>query len=345
MAKIIVNGKFLSQRTTGVQRFARELLIELDKICEGYNIEIIVPKDTINIPKYNNIRIIKYGKFKGVLWEQISFPRYVRKQKGISLNLCNSAPLTGKKIVTIHDVKIKAHPEFFNKKFLLWYNYLFKNLIKKSLAIITVSNFSKSEIIKYYNVGSNKITVVYNSWQHYKKINYDEGALKKYSLVKDKYFFAMSSIEPNKNLKWITEVANRNRNLIFAVAGGLNKKIFVEKNLIVPDNLKLLGYISDSEAKTLMRDCFAFLFPTFYEGFGIPPLEALAAGAKNIVVSDTEIMHEIFEDRANYVNPLEYDFDIENIQINRSFQNILDKYSWRKSAENLLDVIKKALGN
>ena len=69
-------------------------------------------------------------------------------------------------------------------------------------------------------------------------------------------------------------------------------------------------WVSDEGAKTLMRDCKVFLFPTFYEGFDIPPLEAISAGAKQVVVSDTEVMHEVFGDSVSYINPNEYEFEL-----------------------------------
>lgn len=338
--KIVINGKFLTQRITGVQRYAREILKELDKICGESDIELAVPFGIKDFPQYENIRIVEVGKFHGNLWEQISFPRYVKKLKGVSLNLCNSAPLSGKKVITIHDVKIKAHPEFFSKKFLAWYNILFKNITKKSEKIITVSEFSKREIIKYYKVSPEKIHVIGNAWQHFERLKFDEGALKKYGLRKNEFYFSMSSLEPNKNLQWIINAAENNKDSIFAVAGGINNKVFLQKETDSPENVKFLGYISDEEAKTLMRDCKAFLYPTIYEGFGIPPLEAISSGAKNIVVSDSEIMHEILEDSAIYVNPFVYNFKIEEvIDKENSFDQILAKFSWRRSAEELYDCL------
>ena len=104
----------------------------------------------------------------------------------------------------------------------------------------------------------------------------------------------------------------------------------------VPDNLKFLGYVSDEEAKTLMRDCKAFLFPTFYEGFGIPPLEALSTGAK-VVVSDASCIREIFENSVYYIDPYNSDIDLKKLLDTpvESSEKILNKFSWRKSAEEL----------
>ena len=338
MKKIIINGRFLTQRITGVQRYAREICAELDKLVKPDEIIMAVPPETTNIPEYKNIKVVKVGMFHNRLWEHISFPLYVLGQKAISLNLCNVAPLLSPGIVCIHDMKIKATPQFFSTKFLLWYRLLFFNATKRAKKIITVSNFSKSEIIKYYGVDEDKIVVAPNGWQHFARVNYDENALSKYGLVKDSYYFAMSSLEPNKNFKWIAEQAVKNSNELYVVAGSINDKVFSEGlGFKCPDNMKLIGYVSDEEAKTLMRDCNAFLFPSIYEGFGIPPLEAMSAGAKRIIVSDIPVMYEIFESVFEYnANTNVHDIVISS---NKIALRILIKYSWNKSAKLIIKSI------
>lgn len=336
MSKIIINGRFLTQKITGVQRYAREITAELDKIAEKNKVEIAIPPETKEIPDYKNIKIVKTGRFHNRMWEHLSFPLYVMKCGGISLNLCNVAPLINPGIVCIHDVKIRAYPEFFNTKFMIWYKLLFFNAIKRAKLILTVSEFSKNEIIKYYHVDTKKVAIIPNGWQHFIRINYDENALKKYNLSKYNYYFAMSSLEPNKNFKWIAKMAQDNLEEKFVIAGSINEKIFAEGlGFKCPDNMKLIGYVSDEEAKTLMRDCKAFLFPSIYEGFGIPPLEAMSAGAKHIIVSDIAVMHEIFDDFVEYIG--------ENRDFTRCMKepkNIpLERYSWEKSAKKLLNIL------
>ena len=225
----------------------------------------------------------------------------------------------------------------------MWYDLLLGNATKRARKIITVSEFSKSEIVKYFIVNPDKITVIPNAWQHYEKTGYDDVALNKYGLEKDNYYFSMCSLEPNKNFRWIAEEAKRNPNCVFAVAGSINKKVFADgMGFECPDNMKLLGYVSDEEAKTMMRDCKAFLFPTFYEGLGIPPLEAMSVGAKNIYVSDTAVMHEIFGDSVHYINPYKYNdiFDDEAADSEECIRKVLLKYSWKKSAILLRKIVE-----
>lgn len=344
MQKIIVNGRFLIHRVTGVERYAREILLELDKLVSPGDIEIAIPPEVDNIPEYHNIGVIKIGKLANRLWEHISFPAYVRKQKGISLNLCNVAPLTSPGIVAIFDMKVREHPEFFSKQFVLWYRLLFSNETKRARVIFTDSNSAKADILRYYKIPEDKIVVAPCAWQHYEHIGFDENAINKYGLQKNEYYFAMGSLDPNKNFKWIAELARNNPEQIFAVAGSINKTVFSEGlGFECPDNMKLLGYVSDEEAKTLMRDCRAFLFPSFCEGFGMPPLEALSAGAKAIVVSDIPVMHELFENGAYYINPTDSQIDLAALnQISDQTRKfVLDKYSWSKTARIVYQQIQR----
>ena len=337
--KYVFNGRFLSQRLTGVQRYASEILSRLDEICAGADYEIAVPYGVSDVPQYKNIKVVRLKGAKGVLWEQTAFVCYVKKHNAVSVNLCNSAPLTGRKVVTIHDIKIKVHPEFFSRAFRLWYNFLFKNLIKKSLAIITVSEFSKDEIVKYYGCPADKIHVINSAWQHYLSIPYSQDKLAEFGLKSHEYIFALGSLEPNKNLNWVFNVARNNPGEIFAVGGGINNAVFAQTFSSVPENVRLLGYLSDEEAKSLMRYSKAFVFPSFYEGFGLPPMEAMVAGAQNIIVSDIPVMHEIFGDTVFYIDAERFDYVIEDIIRSSSGaktrDNLLASYGWDISAGKL----------
>lgn len=343
MKKIVVNGKLLTQRVTGVQRYALEVLQALDAFIEKGSIQLALPPDVIDVPCYKNIEVVKVGRLTNRLWEQISFPKYLFSQKAIALNLCNVSPLLAPGVVCIHDVKVKATPQYFSKSFLWYYWLLLANATRRGKAIVTVSDFSKSEIIKYYPAAADKITVIPNAWQHYQTTQYDEDALHKYALEKKNYCFSVSSLEPNKNLLWVARAAQKNPRIIFAVAGSMNDKVFANGlGFELPSNMKLLGYVSDEEAKTLMRDCRAFLFPSFYEGFGIPPLEAMSAGAKKIVVSDTTVMHEVFEASVCYINPHCADIDLEELLDGKEQEKdeILNKYTWENSARKMLLVLE-----
>lgn len=342
MKRIVVNGRFLIHRITGVERYAHEILWELDKIIKPGEVELAIPPGVEIVPTFKNILIKRVGRLHNILWEHISFPLYVLANKSIPLNLCNVAPLIYPGIATIFDMKIKVHPEFFSKKFVYWYSILFWNIAHRSKCIITDSYATKKDILYYYPfLKEDKIKVIYPGWQHYKKIKYDEETLNKYCLDKNKYYFSMCSLEPNKNFKWIAEVAKKQNDQIFAVAGSINKRVFADgMGFECPENMKLLGYVSDEEAKTLMRDSKGFLFPTIYEGFGIPPLEAMVAGAKRIYVTNSEVMHEVFDNSVHYLALNKYEIPMEDDQL-ENVRIVLQKFSWEKSAEDIYNTILK----
>lgn len=254
--------------------------------------------------------------------------------------LCNVIPIAFPYgIATIHDISCKVNPDFFwttrGKASAAWYKKIYSTIAKSDMRIITVSEFSKNEISDVYKVDKSRITIAYSAWQHMNRIQADINALAKYGLKEKNYFFAMATMMPNKNFRWIYEAAKNNPDKIFAVAG-LNK----DKNESNLDNLHLLGYISDSEAKELMAKCEAFIMPTFYEGFGLPPLEAVASGAERLIISDLPVLHEVYGEDANYINPYEYGERIVNsIAVDKN--RLLDRYSWNKSAMVIKELIDR----
>lgn len=343
----VINGKFCSHTTTGVQRYAREIVTALDKIAEtDFEIILAVNKQAKNLPELHNIKIMTIGRLGGVLWEQISLPFYILRRKALCVNLCNMAPILTPHIITIHDVSYKVNKSFFSKKFTIWYNLVFGLIINRIKQIFTVSEFSKKEICCAYKKNFDNIIVTYNGWQHMEKISESDSALEKYGLQKDGFYFAMSSLAPNKNFCWIALAARNNPEYTFAVSGAVNKKVFGSIfDFEIPKNLKFLGYVSDEEAKSLMQSCKAFLFPTFYEGFGIPPLEAISLGAKAIV-SDASCMREIFGDSVCYIDPNDPDIDLDEL-IKTPVENaesVLKKYNWKSSAQIIYKIIRAEIG-
>lgn len=343
--KVIINGKFLTKRQTGAQRYAREIVSEIDKISKKGEFTILVPKGDWPMTQYQNIKVRQLSPFQGNAWEQLILPLFALTRGCTILNLCNVAPLLKPDISTIFDMKINSHPNFFGWKFRTWYKLLFANQVQRCKVIFTDSEDAKMELLKYYpNTPKERVIVAPGAWQHFECVEYDEGTLEKYGLKEKQYFFGMGSLEPNKNFRWVAEVAKRNPNSMFAVAGALNAKVFANGlGFECPDNMKLLGFVSDEEAKTLMRDAKAFLFPSFCEGFGMPPLEALSAGCPKVIVSDIPVMHEIFENNAIYINPNEYNYNLSDLLGNSicDINHVLGRFSWKKSAE----IIYKTLIN
>ena len=341
--KIIINGRFLTQKITGVQRVAHELVREIDELLPNEKLDIIIlaPKNLIFENLYKNIKIKKVGFLTGILWEQIELPFYSLLEKGTLLNIGSTAPIINTGIVDIHDISFKVNPQFFSKKFSLYYKILICILVRTSKKILTVSEFSKDEIVKYYHVNPEKIKVVYNSWEHILNFKEDFNILEKFNLKSKSFYLGVSSVAPNKNFKYIIELAKLYPEKQFVIAGKKNEKVFGNLGINEMNNLIWCGYVSDEELKVLYISCKGFIYPSFYEGFGLPPLEAMGCGCEEVYVSNTSCLPEIFEDSVIYINPnkVEKIFDKEVKISKEKIKKVLKKYSWKESSKLLIERI------
>lgn len=350
--RIVINGEFYDHKVTGVQRYAGEIIQKLDDIYgENGNelvLELLMPGDIVNVPQLKNIKIVKYKKRAGwrkIIWTHWSLYRYCKKNAAHCLCLHSPAPYfySFKSIDVIHDCATLAHPEFYSKKTLLYFKLFLWNKVKQLEQIVTVSQFSKKELMKYCGLSNDRVVVAYNSCEHLDKIIADDTVFERYPFLKERpYCYTLSSLSPNKNLKWIIEVAKRNPEYHFVVSGA-KFAMFGRQDSESLNNITYTDYVTDEEAKSLMSHCILYLFPTLYEGFGITPMEAVLAGA-DIVVSDTPCMREIYGDVAEFVDPFRYDYRIENLlhktpEIAKAA--MLERFSWRKSAEIIWDLLKK----
>lgn len=343
MPHYIINGLFMTQQVVGAQRYAYELCLALDDLLENKKMVMLVPSSyNVKNAPFKNIKIISYGKHKGILWEQTDLRRYARKNDVSCINFCNVTPLLIKPGITaVHDLMFKQFPEWYttvrNKLSCIWHTFQAGYALKNERWILCTSNFTKQVLEEAYPCAIGKVVVIPVAWQHVKRFKDNPLWQKKYPyLVKNNFFFSMATRAKNKNGKWIFEAARNNPNQTFVIAG----KSYEQEAYDKPDNLYLLGYISDEDACSLMKNCRAFICPSLYEGFGVPPLEALALGAK-IIVSNTSALPEVYEKSAYYIDPYNSNIDIEALLQNEvaSPEYILSKYSWEKSARILYDLV------
>ncbi len=341
----VIDGVFYTRKATGIQRFALNVVKEMDHLVPKGTMQIVVPEYCDAEIDYENIEVVRFGKQKnGYIWEQTDLAWYLLKTGADGLFIENAAPFFCRRgIVVLHDISYKVNPKFFCTSLRGCYGdfvcrCLYRVIMDSRMKIVTVSDFSKNEIIREYHINPARITVAGNGWQHMNEIEEDKHVLDSLGVMEGQYYFAMATNAPNKNFKWIISAARAYAAEKFVIAGNLTEGL---RDVGITDNVIPAGYITDEEAKALMAHCKAFLFPTFYEGFGIPPLEAVACGARNIIVSDTPCMHEIYGNVAGYIDP----YDYRNIMLPErhiaefEVKELLSKYSWKKTAERIVQLL------
>lgn len=312
--KIYINGRFLCQKVTGVQRYAYETLRFLDQLTlslANYTFTILTPSTFSCNSSFQlkNINIQSIGKLSGHLWEQIELPYYSRD--GVLVNFCNTGPLIkSNQLVTIHDASVFGMPNAYSFLFRTWYKMLLSGLGSMTKRVITVSFFSKNELIKYCRINENKISVTTEGYEHILKTPSNNSILIKHNLVNKKYLLATSSLNPNKNFNSVIQAIKicKTNGFEFVIAGGANSKVFSIDGTQEIGNAKHVGYVSDEELRALYENAACFIYPSFYEGFGLPPLEAMACGCP-VIVSNTSSLPEVCGDAVIYCDP----YSVEDI--------------------------------
>lgn len=349
---IFNGGSLVSSQPVGVQRNTVELLKELDKIINKNEVQLVIPTCIDDALVFENIEVVKIPVAKklsgnAVAWDQWYFPRYLRSNHGLGVDLLRAMPIVGCDVVMIYDCILEKYPPKktdIKANLKRWY-YIFKTkmCIQKSKLILSDSKDAAAEIEAFYHLKPGCIHVVPCGWEHIKRINVDNKILSKLNIERKKYIFALGTNSPHKNLKWVNEAAKNNRDILFIISG-VNTDLDNSKNDV--SNVIYTGYLSDTEVKALMVNSYAFVQPTFCEGFGIPPLEALACGAK-IIVSDIPVMHEIYGNSAYYLNPNDAKVDIHKLLSGTVHDSraVLDKYTWKRSAYILAQVLGISISN
>ncbi|MBQ4379093.1 MAG: glycosyltransferase family 4 protein [Treponema sp.] len=352
--KLLINGNFLCRNLTGIERFAFEICRQFDILLEdettGLAISILVPANAKIVPDYKNISLIYGTELKSFpRWDLFYFSKMCKKLDAAGLNFSNTAPL-GKNCgyAFLHDIYAADFPGDFNSfkdKLIRFYScFHYKNIARNAKKIFTVSEFSKKQIQKAYNVPENRICVIPNGWDHFKNIEEDDKIFEKFPVLTQKpFFFTLGSLQKRKNLKWISEYAKNHPDQTFAISGktigGMKSEEIGDLSLL--NNVVLLGYVSDSEVKSLMKKCLAFVFPSYYEGFGIPPLEALSVGAK-IIVAKSASLPEIYKKSAHYIDSGSTNCDLNAILNEEvcSSEEILNEFTYKNSAKKLYEALK-----
>jgi glycosyltransferase involved in cell wall biosynthesis len=319
---IIINGRFFSRRPTGVDRFAYEVISSIndligssDPAVQGLSFKIMLPPGVEPKQKFAHIPMETVGRNTGQLWEQWDLPCAAPKES-LLLNLCNTAPAwRSKQLVVIHDVSTARMPQSYSWVFRTWYAALIPLIYRRSRSVCTVSNFSRKELAALYGNRSD-ICVLPEGTDHMARVTPDPGVLVHHQLLERPYVLAVSSLSPHKNFAIVVRamqiMGDSNFNLV--VAGGQDPKVFASTADDLSAAVKYVGYVSDEELKALYEHAACFVFPSIYEGYGLPPTEAMACGCP-VLAANAASIPEVCGDAALYFNP--HDPDALAAQISR----------------------------
>lgn len=338
---MLVNARFLGQTITGVQRYAFELIRALDGLMDRvetaeyrkHPFVLLAPRRAKNRRlDLERISLKEVGRLDGVLWGQVELPYFARGK--VLWSPTNTGPIYhGRHIVTIHDASVLDHPRWFSAKFAAWYRFLLPRLAKHAARILTVSEFSRGRLAERLALDPSLIHVVPGGVSPmFETVSPDVVDTARERLrLPNTYLLSLGSLEPRKNIArllnaWELLLARGAvpEDVHLVVTGG-KSSIYRDAGFSrLPDKVTLAGYVADEDLPALYSGALAFVYPSLYEGFGLPPLEAMACGTP-VVASGSTSIPEVTGDAALLVDP----FDVESIA--GGIQSILDDVALRES--------------
>ena len=358
MSALALNGRFLTQGLTGVQRFASELTSAMDNLAAAARwpaTRVLTPPAASGSgATFGHLETRCVGRTSGQCWEQFELPWHARGR--FLLNLGNTAPLLvgRRQAVVIYDASVFDTPESYSPQFRAWYRTLHASLARTEATLITISQFSRGRIAARLGLEPKRVSVIPAGCEHILRAAADTRALSRHGLKPGGYALVVGTPAAHKNLDALADAAAllANRGLTLAVAGAVNPSVFRAPGETLGASAIALGRVSDAELRALYEGALCLVFPSRYEGFGLPPLEAMVCGCP-VITTRSAAVPEVCGDAALYFDPAEPG------SLTQAIRRLLDEaglraelsrrglaragqYSWRRSAEALLELIGPA---
>ena len=348
--KLYINGRFLTQPMTGVERYAYNICKALARLHQPFT--IVCPKAPVH-QNYDvsDLNIVHFGVGNSHFWEQCVLPFFfIGKKDYLVLSFTGlGSILIRHKVMTVHDLSFLKNPSWYSRAYYWYYRFMTPLAVKTSRHILTVSEFSKSEILRFYPfLKPERISVVYNAID--RQLFKTSPAPSQGGEV---FVLCVSSLDPRKNFARLIEACQGLTGAKLYIVGKYNRVFSQQMDLDTSsDNIRFLGRVSDEELVRLYNQATCFVFPSLYEGFGLPPLEAMACGCP-VLVSDIPVEREVCGDAAQYFNPLEpndilhtitqylNDADVIKEKMRQKGYENITRFSWEKSAEVLIKKLEE----
>ncbi len=321
----------------------------------------------LKIENNNNFEIISLKCPNKFVWNIWTLPNYLRKNPvGIYLTQYITPFFVSKKVqvmTIIHDISFKVYPEFIKFSDLFFLKILIPLSLGRADKIIGVSRFTAEELKKYYPASQNKVAWIHNAVSEdflRQDISPEKilAAKKKYHLP-DEYILYIGTLQPRKNLPVLIEAYAKIKNAVsakLAIAGGRGHNLDPRIDKTVSElNLKkdvfFPGFINEKDKAAIMKGARVFCFPSLYEGFGIPILEAMSVGTP-VIASNIAPHREIAGDAVRFFEPKNPGDLADQIQELLNDDNLMEilaqkgrlqaqNFSWKKTARNMIDILNQ----
>jgi len=336
---VVVNGRFQTRRVTGVERYSHEVSSRIQ----------------------SNARLVRPGRpysgIRGHFWEQFILPRLI--EPGESLwSPANSGPLHfPNQVLSLHDLSVIDHPEWFSQEYALWHRFLLSRLINSVKAIITMSNFSKTRIMEYFGLQSEMIHCIpegVDPLQFHSQPEAEISRIRRRFDLKGDFLLLVASLEPRKNIERLLDawkrISSKLSDKTLVIAGG-KYRVFKEIDTSLPvENVRWLGYVEEKDLPGLYSTAQAYILPSLYEGFGLSVLGAMACGTP-VIAANSGALPEVAAESALYFDPQSVDSIaqvIEAILCDPTFREELKKrglersslFSWDRTAQEIWQVLE-----
>jgi len=360
--RVGINGRVLTKPSPGgVGRYTHRLLAELAADSEGaYECSPVAvgAAGTSDLPDGVEVTgtVPTHSGLRAHLWEQVSLPRILTSEKYDVFHTPAGHPpvLSGTPLVTtIHDISPITHPEWFSDAYVTLYRVLTPLAVRASDCIITVSEFARDEIVDVYPAAAGKTTAIYNGVTPRDPTDAEPVD----SLNSGQFLLFVGAVNPRKNLSGLLrgyrQYRQRTDDPLSLVLVGPDDDVFASTDLPAVNGVRRLGFVSESKLTWLYDHAALLVFPSLYEGFGLPILEAMSVGTP-VVTSDRGAMAEVADDAAHLVDPTEPAAIASGIQdvlgddeyhetLSQRGESHSAQFSWTQTARQTLEVYHKSI--
>lgn len=348
--KLIIDGRIVTKNINGIGRYTYELVKRLSK-----DNDIILLTNNIEMSKQIfNEKNIKYLFVRSAflsITEIIELPYIVNKYKKeyfyFTPSFSTSPFIKCKSFMTLHDLNHIDLPQYYSKINKYYYKFVVKPFAKKCDKIFTVSNFSNKRIVEWLQCDKEKVVTTYNGIdKNIKKVLDNvklKGVREKYKLP-NRYILYIGNLKPHKNVKTLVKAMSYVNDVKLVINGKPNEELdkLINKNKL-NDKIVFIGYVDDEDLSSLYTMAEIFIYPSIYEGFGLPVLEAMSCECPTITSNKTALV-EVVEDAAITVDPYDYknlSNQINNLLIDTKLRDKLIKkgiensqrFSWDSMAD------------